>query len=155
MPNLPVALGKGVVGLYAEGGDPADKALASGLMAALGHAEWFEDEAAFQFAGVLSGAGPAFLFRFIEALGRGAAALGLPEDQALRLATAMVAGAGALAASSTDSLAELARKVASPNGTTEAGLKVLDADRALFALVEATLAAARARSLEMAAEARR
>jgi pyrroline-5-carboxylate reductase len=155
MPNLPVALGKGVVGLYAEGGDPADKALASGLMAALGHTEWFEDQAAFQLAGVLSGAGPAFLFRFIEALGRGAAALGLPEDQALRLATAMVAGAGALAASSTDSLAELARKVASPNGTTEAGLKVLDADRALFALVEATLAAARARSLEMAAEARR
>ena len=67
----------------------------------------------------------------------------------------MVAGAGALAASSNDSPTELARKVASPNGTTEAGLKVLDADRALFDLVEATLAAARSRSLEMAAEARR
>ena len=154
MPNLPVALGKGVVGLYTESGDAADKVLASGLMAALGHAEWFENEAAFQLAGVLTGAGPAFLFRFIEALGKGAAALGLREDQALRLATAMVDGAGALVSTSSDSPAELARKVASPNGTTEAGLRVLDADRALLDLVEATLAAARARSLEMAAQAR-
>lgn len=154
MPNLPVALGKGVVGLYAERGSAVDRNLVSGLMAALGHAEWFEDEAAFQLAGVLTGAGPAFLFRFIDALGEGAAALGLPDDQARRLATAMVAGAGALAATSHESAAELARKVASPGGTTEAGLKVLDAERALLALVEATLAAARARSLEMAAEAR-
>jgi pyrroline-5-carboxylate reductase len=154
MPNLPVALGKGVVGLYAEGGETADRNLVCGLMAALGHAEWFGDEAAFQLAGVLTGAGPAFLFRFIEALGEGAASLGLTEDQAQRLATAMAAGAGALAAASHDSASELARKVASPNGTTEAGLKVLDANRALFDLVEATLAAACARSLEMAAEAR-
>lgn len=155
MPNLPVALRRGVVGLYAEGADAGDKDLVTGLMAALGHAEWFESEAAFQLAGVLTGAGPAFLFRFIEALGKGAAALGLTDEQGQRLATAMVAGAGALAASSSDSPAELARKVASPNGTTEAGLRVLDADRALLDLVEATLAAARDRSLEMAAEARR
>lgn len=154
MPNLPVALGKGVINLYAEGGAVADRTRIADLMAALGYAEWFDDEAAFQLAGVLTGAGPAFLFRFIEGLGRGAAALGLSEDQALRLATAMVAGAGALAAASDDSAAELARKVASPNGTTEAGLRVLDADRALFALIEATLTAARARSVEMAAEAR-
>lgn len=154
MPNLPVALGKGVVGLYAEGGDQADKVLVSGLMAALGHAEWFEDEAAFQLAGVLTGAGPAFLYRFIDALGQGAAGLGLPPDQAMRLASAMVAGAAALAAGSNDTPEELARKVASPNGTTEAGLRVLDRDRALFRLLHETLAAARARSLELAAEAR-
>lgn len=155
MPNLPVALGKGVVGLYAEGGEAEDRNLVGRLMTALGHREWFDDEAAFQLAGILTGAGPAFLFRFIEALGKGAASLGLAEDQAQRLATAMIAGAGALAATSEDSAAELARKVASPNGTTEAGLKVLDADRALLDLVEATLSASRARGLEMAAEARR
>jgi pyrroline-5-carboxylate reductase len=154
MPNLPVALGRGVVGLYAEDGDPADKVLVSGLMAALGHAEWFEDEAAFQLAGVLTGAGPAFLYRFIDALAEGAAGLGLPADQAMRLARAMAAGTAALAAGSSDTPEQLARKVASPNGTTEAGLRVLDADEALFRLVQETLAAARARSLELAAEAR-
>lgn len=154
MPNLPVALGKGVVGLCADGGNAADRDLAMRLMAALGHAEWFADEAGFELASELTGAGPAFLFRFIEALGRAAAALGLPEDQAQRLATAMVEGAGALAASSGRSAAELARQVASPKGTTEAGLRILDADRALFDLVERTLAASKARSLEMAADAR-
>jgi len=154
MPNLPVALGKGVVGLYSEDGDAADKVLVSGLMAALGHAEWFDDEAAFQLAGVLTGAGPAFLYRFIDALGHGAASLGLAPDQAMRLATAMVAGAAALAADSPDTPATLARRVASPNGTTEAGLRVIDRDRALSGLVQETLAAARARGLELAAEAR-
>src|SRR5690349_17476979 len=41
MPNLPVALGKGVVGLYAEGGAATDRKLVADLIAALGHAEWF------------------------------------------------------------------------------------------------------------------
>ncbi len=44
----------------------------------------------------------------------------------------------------------LARRVASPNGTTEAGLAVLDRDAALDRLIAETLAAAaaaRARSL--------
>lgn len=154
MPNLPVALGKGVVGLCADGGVDRDRELVIRLMAALGHAEWFADEAGFELASELTGAGPAFLFRFIEALGRAAASLGLPEAQAQRLATAMVEGAGALAASAGRSAAELATEVASPNGTTEAGLRVLDEDRALFELVERTLAASKARSLEMAAEAR-
>lgn len=154
MPNLPVALGKGVIGLCAEGGTAADRALVTRLMAALGLAEWFDDEADFELSSELTGAGPAFLFRFIEALGRAAAALGLPDAQAQRLATAMVEGAGALAAASDASAADLARRVASPNGTTEAGLKVLDQDRALFDLVARTLAASKARSLEMAAEAR-
>jgi pyrroline-5-carboxylate reductase len=45
---------------------------------------------------------------------------------------------------------ELARRVASPGGTTERGLDVLDADRALASLVMATLRAAAERSKEMA-----
>ena len=155
MPNLPVALGKGVVNLCSDSEDGTARALASGLMAALGHAEWYDDEDLFQLAGVLSGAGPAFLFRFIDALAAGAEGLGLPSDQAGRLALKMVEGAAALAAASEDDPETLARKVASPAGTTEAGLRILDGDRALIDLVERTLAAARRRSLEMAAEARR
>jgi 2-isopropylmalate synthase len=55
----------------------------------------------------------------------------------------MVEGASALAAAATDAPGELARRVASPGGTTEAGLKVLDADQRLAALVTDTLRAAR------------
>jgi pyrroline-5-carboxylate reductase len=49
-------------------------------------------------------------------------------------------------------MAELARRVTSPNGTTEAGLKVLDGE--LHGLIDRTLAAATARSAELAAETR-
>jgi pyrroline-5-carboxylate reductase len=155
MPNLPVRLGRGVVNLCADGGDATARALLSGLMAALGHAEWFDDESLFALAGHLTGAGPAFLFRFVDALAAAGEAQGLPYGQAARLALAMVEGAAALAAASPDDPEALARKVASPGGTTEAGLKVLDADRALAALVARTLDASRLRGIEMALAARR
>jgi len=154
MPNLPVRLGKGVIGLYSDSGDLTARTLVTGLMASLGHAEWFEDEQRFALAGILTGAGPAFLFRFIDALAAAAERLGLSYEQARRLATAMVEGAAALAAASDEDAEELARRVASPGGTTEAGLALLDEDRALLDLVERTLEASRRRSLEMAAEAR-
>jgi pyrroline-5-carboxylate reductase len=155
MPNLPVRLGKGVVNLCGEGADPAARAGAMALMAALGHAEWFDDESLYGLAGDLTGAGPAFLFRFIDALAAAGDALGLPGEQAARLALRMVEGAAALAAASPDDPATLARRVASPGGTTEAGLKVLDTERALAALMLRTLEASRRRELEMAAAARR
>ncbi len=152
MPNLPVRIGRGVIGLHGEG-DLEARALVTGLMAVLGHAEWFEDERAFDLVTSLSGSGPAFTYRFIDALAKAAGTLGLPEAQALAFARAAVEGAAALAGTGTASLAERAREVTSPNGTTEAGLLVLDAE--LDDLIARTLAASRRRSLEMAAEARR
>lgn len=154
MPNLPVSLGKGVVCLYSDSGDQIARAMTTGLLAALGHAEWFDSEQAFQLAGHLTGAGPAFLFRFIEGLAAAAEALGLEADQAARLAAAMVEGAAAMARASDEGPNRLAQRVASPGGTTQAGLQVLDEDRALFALLQRTLDASRRRGLEMAAEAR-
>ena len=44
MPNLPVRLGKGVVLLCAQESDASVRGVVSGLMAALGHAEWLDDE---------------------------------------------------------------------------------------------------------------
>jgi pyrroline-5-carboxylate reductase len=154
MPNLPVRLGKGVVALHAEGADAQDRAAVAGLMAPLGHVEWFADEALFALAGHLTGAGPAFLFRFIDALASAGTGLGLPTDQAARLAAATAEGAAALAATSSESPAELARRVASPGGTTEAGLEVLDGEDGMNALLLRTLGASRRRGLELAETAR-
>ena len=155
MPNLPVRFGRGVVSLYSEDRQSAAAASVAAMMARLGRVEWFDEEELFQAAGILTGAGPAFLFRFIDALAAAAEELGLPKDQAARLAVAMVEGAGAQAASSDETPAELARQVASPGGTTEAGLAVLDTGEALASLISRTLTAARNRSREMAFEARR
>lgn len=155
MPNTPVKLGKGVTNLFSDGEDEAARGTVETLMRALGEVEWFGDERLFQAAGILSGAGPAFLFRFIDALAQAGEAIGLDPAQAARLATAMVEGAAALAASDPESPAALADRVASPGGTTRAGLNVLDEEGALNDLMRRTLEAGLARSLEMAAESRR
>lgn len=149
MPNTPVALGRGVIGLHGDR-DPRVEP----LMAPLGHAEWIADEALFDVVAALAGCGPAFLFRFVDALAAAGAGLGLPPDQAARLAVAMADGAAGLAAASTDSPAQLADRVASPGGMTRKGLDVLDEGGALRDLVGRTLQAAVARGREMAAEAR-
>ena len=151
MPNLPVSLGRGVVALHsAMGPVPA----ADALMTPLGLVEWIATEAQFDAVTALSGCGPGFVYRFIDALADAGAALGLPPDQAARLAMATVEGSAMLAAAATDSPAVLADRVASPGGSTRKGLDVLDADDALKTLLRATLAASARRNAEMATEAR-
>jgi pyrroline-5-carboxylate reductase len=154
MPNLAAALGKSPMALAASGLDEADRSAVFDLLAPLGTPEWIgEDE--FDLVTALAGSGPAFVYRFIDALAVAAADLGLPEDKARRLALAMVDGAAALAAASPHGPGELARRVASPGGVTQAGLDALDEAESLRRLVEKTLRAARGRSAEMAAAARR
>jgi len=153
MPNLAAAIGKSPVALAQRGLGEADMVRVAALMAPLGTPEWL-DEGLFDAVTALAGSGPAFVYRFIDALAAGAAALGMAPDQAQRLALATVEGASALASASPHAPGELARRVASPGGTTEAGLKELDADAALARLVAATLKAAADRSAEMASAAR-
>lgn len=154
MPNLPVAIGRGAVGLYGADPDSAAGKAASILMAPLGLVEWIADEGLFDAVTALSGSGPGFVYRFIDALAAAGAALGLPADQAQRLATATVEGAAMTAADATDTPAELADRVASKGGSTREGLDVLDRDGALVKLLTATLTAARDRNVELAAAAR-
>jgi pyrroline-5-carboxylate reductase len=155
MPNLAAAIGKSPIALVAGGLGQAEKDVVTQLMQPLGTPEWLKDEALFDLVTALAGSGPAFVYRFIDALASAATALGLPAEQSERLALSMVEGASLLAAASPHGPGELARRVASPGGTTQAGLDVLDHDHALGQLAEATLRAARDRSAEMAREARK
>lgn len=154
MPNLSAALGKSPMALAESGLDKGGQAAIVDLLEPLGTPEWIA-EAEFDLVTALAGSGPAFVYRFIDALAFAAAELGLPEDKAKRLALATVDGAAALAAASERDPGELARRVASPGGVTQAGLDTLDQGDSLRALLTSTLRAARDRSAEMAAEARR
>ncbi len=154
MPNLPVAIGRGVVALHTHGDDPAVRATAQALMTPLGLVEWIADVTLFDAVTALSGCGPGFVFRFIDALAAAGAALGLPADQAQRLAIATVQGSATMAAQADVSPAILADRVASPGGSTRQGLNVLDEGDALKTLLAATLAASERRNAEMAAAAR-
>lgn len=151
MPNTPVAVGQGVCALYSdERTGAAARREAEALMAPLGLSEWIADEGQFNLVTALSGCGPAYLFRFIDALASAATQLGLPADQAGRLALATVQGASTLAAQADVSPAILADRVASPGGMTREGMNVLDHQDRLLTLLTETLRAARDRGEAMA-----
>lgn len=149
MPNMAVSIGQSVTALYAEGLADDDRIRLESLFAMLGTAEWLVEEAQMHLVTALSGSGPAYLFRFIDALAKAAEGLGMPADQAARFAMAMVRGSADLAHRSDESPAELAERVASPGGTTRAALNVFDADGALDQLVADAMAAAAKRSVEL------
>ena len=155
MPNLPVSIGKGVVALFAQGGDRSAREDAAALMRPLGVVEWIADETLFDAVTALAGCGPGFVFRFADALAMAGAALGLDEALARRLALATLEGAAAMAIGAAESPAMLADRVASPGGSTREGLNVLDHEQALKRLMTATLAAAAERNRAMADDARK
>src|SRR5205814_6978271 len=126
MPNLPVAVRRGVVGLYsADADDKLAKQLGE-LFVALGFAAWMADEAKLAVLGSVAGAGPAYVARFIDALTKAGEGRGLSHEMASTIARETVLGTAWMAAASGEDMASIAKRVASPKGTTEAGLKVLD-----------------------------
>ncbi len=151
MPNTPAQIGLGATALH--GGTADDRAVADALMTAAGAVHWIADEQLFDAVTGVSGSGPAYVFRFIEALAAAGAAAGLPAATAAALALETVTGAAALAARGDASPGELRAQVTSPNGTTAAGLAVLDGEGALSALLADTVAAAARRSRELASAA--
>ena len=83
-------------------------------------------------------------------MAQAAEAAGLPSDLALRLARSTVAGSGELARLSAESPARLRENVTSPGGTPRAALDVLMAGDGLAPLIARAVAAAAARSRELA-----
>ncbi len=151
MPNTPAAIGRGITVACANSGVTAgQKKLCGRLLKAAGEVAWIDDEALLDPVTAVSGSGPAYVFLLIEALAEAGIAAGLPRDLALRLARATVAGSGELARQSSDEASQLRKNVTSPGGTTEAALKVLMADNGLEALMRRAIAAATARSRELA-----
>ena len=98
----------------------------------------------------VSGSGPAYVFLLAEAMTQAGIAAGLPADLAIKLARETVAGSGELLHQSPLDAATLRQNVTSPGGTTAAALAVLMGERGLAQLMEQAVAAATARSRELA-----
>jgi pyrroline-5-carboxylate reductase len=127
MPNLAVAVARGMATLVANAAaTPDQRAAAEALFAATGRVEWLAGEELIDAATAVSGSGPAYVFYLAEALASAGAALGLPAEIAARLARATVEGAGELLFQYPESTpAELRENVTSRGGTTAAALEVL------------------------------
>src|SRR3954468_12067558 len=154
MPNLPVAVRRGVTGLYSADIDQGTERELNDLFAALGFAMWMADEAKLAALGSVAGAGPAYVARFIDALAKAGEERGLTREIAQVIARETVLGTAWLAATKSEDMDSIARRVASPRGTTEAGLAVLDREHVLDELIAVTIDAAARRGAELAEGAR-
>jgi pyrroline-5-carboxylate reductase len=150
MPNTPAAIGRGITVAVAAKADARQRQLAHGLLGATGAVEWVEDESLMDAVTALSGSGPAYVFLLAEALAQAGAAVGLPATLAEKLARETVAGAGELLHQSRQDAATLRQNVTSPGGTTAAALAVLMRPNGLVRLMSEAIAAATARSRELA-----
>jgi pyrroline-5-carboxylate reductase len=154
MPNLPVAQVQGVTAIYSADGDESELEDIGLLFARLGMIAWCRSEEELGVIGAIASASIAYVARFAEALGHAGAKLGIRPGLAALIAEQTLIGTGAYAASGVR-LPEIAQRVASPKGTTEQGLAVLDAPDGLQPLVDRTIAAAIRRGQELAADAAR
>jgi pyrroline-5-carboxylate reductase len=150
MPNLPVAIRRGVTALYSSEADDSARQRLGDLFAPLGFAMWMADEARFAAVGSVAGAGPAYVARFVAALAKAGEEQGLTAEIASTVALETVLGTAWMAATTGEDADSIVHRVASPKGTTEAGLAVLDREDGLDTLVSATIGAALRRGAELA-----
>jgi pyrroline-5-carboxylate reductase len=150
MPNRPAFVGAGATGLFAPPSVSASgRTRAETVMRAAGEVVWVKDESHIDAVTALSGSGPAYFFYLAELMAQAGVELGLEPDTARRLAVATLHGSGQLAHSSDGDLARMRAEVTSKGGTTEAALKVMNAED-LRGIVSRAMAAAARRGGELA-----
>ncbi len=148
MPNTPCLVGCSASGYtLGAGALPEDGEVVQKLFAAVGKAFLLPEHLLDAVTG-LSGSGPAYVYVMIEALADGGVRMGLPRDVSLTLAAQTVLGASRMVLETGQHPAVLKDVVASPAGTTIAGLHALEKGGLRAALMDAVCAATlRAREL--------
>jgi pyrroline-5-carboxylate reductase len=127
MPNLPAVVQASVAGLYCEA-SVADvrRHAAERLLRAVGTVVWLKEESLMHAVTAVSGSGPGYVFRLMDALNQSAIQLGLSADEARMLVVNVFFGSAKMALESTQAFKVLCEQVCVPGGTTEQGVAVLD-----------------------------
>lgn len=143
MPTTAVAQARGVAALWAA--DDADAQAARGLFSPLADIVDLAAEAQMDVATAVAGSAPAFIYAFVAALAQAGADEGLPPGAAVRLARGALRSAAA-GAETGERLDDLIGRIASPGGTTRAGLDAMAASGDLTSAARAAVQAAVARA---------
>jgi pyrroline-5-carboxylate reductase len=142
MPNMNARVREGMAAVA--GNSVASDSQVEGvleLVRAVGHAIVLPERLFPAFTAV-AGSSPAWVFLFVEALAQSALAAGMPKRQAREVAVQAVLGSAATLRDADEHPWELIDKVASPGGTTVAGLQALQRhgfEAAVAAAVAATI----------------
>ena len=116
----------------------------------IGEKIWLENESQMDSFTAISGSGPAYFFFFTECLKNIAIEEGFTEDVSSKISQQIIIGSGKLVKDSDIGPKELRENVTSPNGTTEAGLKILiDTETGLLNKLRQTITEAKKRSIEI------
>ncbi|HLL90592.1 MAG TPA: pyrroline-5-carboxylate reductase [Tepidisphaeraceae bacterium] len=143
MPNTPMLIGEGMVGLArGQHATADDVAAATRLFAAAADVVEVAEEKINAVTAV-SGSGPAYVYFLVEQMVKAGVELGLTPEQAHQLATKTAYGAAKMMLHSTDAPAELRRKVTSPGGTTHAAITRMEVNGLPQTIVDALKAAER------------
>ena len=148
MPTTAVAQAQGVAAIWSA--DPGARAMAHALFDPVADTVDLADETQLDPATAVAGSAPAFFHALAQALARAGVEAGLTPDAAERLARGALRSAGAGAATDA-SLEDLIARIASPAGTTRAGLDALEA-AGLESLARAAVQAAVARARDLAGD---
>ncbi len=148
MPNLPAQAGRGISAItFPDSLDEKPRDWVRSILKAAG--EIVEvDESLQDAVTAVSGSGPGYLFYLADHWINAAIQQGLSAEVSRLLVTETLAGAAEILRQRPDSPSELVRKVATPGGTTEAGLSVLS-DANLQQIIEDTINRATLRSKEL------
>ena len=149
MPNTPALLQAGVTALYANERTGTDeRTRAEAILRAAGEVVWVDDEPLMDTVTAISGSGPAYFFRFMEALETAGVARGLEREQARLLVRETAFGAARMAREAGEDPGALRQNVTSKGGTTAAALDTLEAG-GLADLVDRAVGAAADRAGEL------
>jgi pyrroline-5-carboxylate reductase len=151
MPNTPLAIGRGMVGIC--GGrhaSAADLETAAALFLPCAKVLALADEGRMDAITAVSGSGPAYVFAFAEALLAAAGGLGFSAEEAMLLVGQTGAGSWDYLLASGIAPGRLREQVTSPGGTTAAALAVL-AREDFAGMIARALSAAERRGKELAA----
>lgn len=140
MPNLAATHGEGVIGLVnASHMSKEHKTEISHVFKPLGKLYWLP-ETKMDALTALTGSGPAFLFAIIESMVEAGVAMGFSAQDAQELILQMIKGSITLLQESKKHPAELKWRIASPGGTTIAGLLELEKSNLRSAVIQPFLA---------------